>query len=325
VTQTAIDREMLLVPVAVGRTSDLGSALPVDAARATGPSGPDADAPGSATRMVARSALVVLAVVSIGMVLQLTVVSGLEYRASQVSLFNAFRTQLALGTAPLGPVGADHHLLPLGTPIATVSIPAIGLHDAVVVEGTTASVLAKGPGHMRDTVFPGGAGTSVILGRAAAYGGPFRRIVDLTHGQLITVTTQVGTSHFRVVRVRPAGAKVRPPAAGTSRLTLGTASGPAFAPSGVVWVDADKVGAPLPSAAMPAIQLLPGEAPLATDTSTLWALLLWLEALVILLAGAVWTCRRWGRAQAWIVFVAPMLLVWTFIADQIARLLPNLL
>jgi LPXTG-site transpeptidase (sortase) family protein len=258
------------------------------------------------------------------MVLQLTVVSRLEYRSAQTSLFNAFRTELALGTAPLGPVGADHHLLPLGTPIATVAIPAIGVR-AVVVEGTTASVLAKGPGHLRNTVFPGGAGTSVILGRAAAYGGPFGRIAELQRGQVITVVTQVGTSHFRVVRVRPAGAKVRPLAAGSSRLTLGTASGPAFAPSGVVWVDADKVGAPLASATMPVIQLLPGEAPLATDTSTLWALLLWMEALVVLLAGAVWTWRRWGRAQAWVVFVAPMLLVWTFIADQIARLLPNLL
>ena len=116
-----------------------------------------------------------------------------------------------------------------------------------------------------------------------------------------------------------------PAASGTARLTLGTASGPAYAPSGVVWVDADKVGRPLAATAVPAIQLLPGEQPLATDTSTLWALLLWLEVLAVLLAGAVWAWRRWGRAQAWIVFTAPMLLVWSFIADQIARLLPNLM
>jgi len=135
----------------------------------------------------------------------------------------------------------------------------------------------------------------------------------------------VGTSRFRVVRVRPAGATVRPAPAGTARLTLGTASGSAFAPSGVVWVDADKIGAPLASTAPPAIALLAGEKPMATDTSTLWALFLWLEALAVLLAGAVWSWRRWGHAQTWIVFVAPMLVVWTFVADQIARLLPNLL
>jgi hypothetical protein len=258
------------------------------------------------------------------MVVQLAVLSPLEYRSAQVSLLNQFRTEVALGTAPLGPVGQDGHLLPLGTPVALITAPAIGLR-AVVLEGTTSSVLAKGPGHARDTVFPGGPGTSVLLGRASAYGGPFGKITQLRPGQVIVVTTQVGTSRFRVFRVRPAGAKVRTIPAGTSRLTLGTASGPSYAPSGVVWVDAAKVGTPLAGASASSVQLLPGEKPLATDTSTLWALFLWLEALAVLLAGAVWTWRRWGRAQAWIVFTAPMLLVWTYIADQIARLLPNLL
>ena len=68
------------------------------------------------------------------------------------------------------------------------------------------------------------------------------------------------------------------------------------------------------------------ERPLGFDTGTLWA-----SGLVagsswrVLAAGAVWTWRRRGRAQAWIVFTAPLLLVWMFVADQFARLLPNLL
>ena len=320
-TQTAIDRELLLVPAP--DVADVGPGEPYPAPPVGGPV-PDPATPGGAVRSVLRAALVVLAVVSVGMVVQLAVISPLEYRASQVSLLNSFRTEVALGTAPLGPVGPDHHLLPLGSPMALLTIPSLGVR-AVVLEGTTASVLTKGPGHFRNTVFPGGAGTSVILGRAAAFGGPFGRIAQLRQGQLIVVSTQVGTSRFRVVRVRPAGARVLAGAPGAARLTLGTASGPSYAPSGVVWVDADKVGAPLAAAAVPAVQLLPGEQPLATDASTLWALLLWLEALAALLAGAVWAWRRWGKAQAWIVFAAPMLLVWTFIADQVVRLLPNLL
>jgi hypothetical protein len=321
-TQTAIDRELLLVAA----TDD-----PVAAPDGTeGAVQPDAGEPEPATtgradlRSIVRSGLVVLAVLSLGIVVQLAVLSPLEYRSAQVSLLNTFRTQLALGTAPLGPVGPDHHLLPLGTPMALITIPSIGVR-AVVLEGTTASVLAKGPGHYRNTVFPGGAGTSVLLGRSAAYGGPFGSIARLRRGQVITVVTQVGTSRFTVVRVRPAGARVVPPKPGTARLTLGTGSGPAYAPSGVVWVDAAKIGTPLAASAVPALQLLPGEQPLATDTSTLWALLLWLEVLAALLVGAVWAWRRWGRAQAWIVFAAPMLLVWTFVADQVTRLLPNLL
>lgn len=320
-TETAIDREMLLVPVAArpetAPPSPDGDARPADGG------GEEPRPPRSGLRSVAQAALVVLAVLSIGMIVQLAVLSPMEYRSDQVALTNQFRTEVALGTAPIGPIGTDGHLLPLGTPVALLSIPSIGLR-AVVVEGTTASVLAKGPGHLRNTVFPGGAGTSVVLGRASAYGGPFGQIGQLRAGQLITVTTQVGTSRFQVVRVRPAGAKVRPATAGTARLTLGTASGPSFAPSGVLWVDADKIGKPL-AATTPSVQLLSGEKPLASDTSTLWALFLWLEALGVLLAGAVWSWRRWGRAQTWIVFTAPMLLVWTFIADQVARLLPNLL
>jgi hypothetical protein len=177
---------------------------------------------------------------------------------------------------------------------------------------------------VRTTVFPGGAGTSLIYGRAGTYGGPFGRIGDLKRGQVITVTTQVGTSHFRVIRVRPAGAIVRSPAPGTARLTLGTATGGFLTPSGVLWVDADKIGAPLAAANPPTTTLLASEAPLAKDTSTLWALLLWIEGLGVLLTLAVWTWRRWGHAQAWIIFTAPMLLVWVFISDQIVRLLPNM-
>ena len=48
---------------------------------------------------------------AIGLVVQLALVSRLEHRSAQVSLYNQFRTELALGTAPLGP-GSRRHLLP---------------------------------------------------------------------------------------------------------------------------------------------------------------------------------------------------------------------
>jgi len=312
VTQTALDREMLLVPVqAPGAATTDGRVLgdlPTsgyagDRTVATSPDGAVGTTRWGPAR-IAQSGLAVLAVLAVGVVAQIALLSRLEYRSSQVSSFNSFRTHLALGTAPLGPVGSDHHLLSLGTPMALITIPSLGVR-AVVLEGTTASVLTRGPGHVRTSIFPGGGGASVIFGRASTYGGPFGRIGDLRRGQIITVVTQVGTARFRVIRVRPAGAKVRPPAVGTSRLTLGTAK-------------------PLAASSPPAITQLASEAPLATDASTLWALLLWTEALGILLYGAVWTWRRLGRAQAWIVFTAPMLVVWVFISDQIVRLLPNL-
>ena len=114
--------------------------------------------------------------------------------------------------------------------------------------------------------------------------------------------------------------------AGTSRLTLATADGRAFIPNGVLRVDADldgtAVGGPprLVSAAT-----LPGEEQMmASDARTVWVLALWLQALTVLALGAVWTHHRWGRAQAWVVFLPVLVLVALSSWGEFARLLPNL-
>ena len=329
ITRTALDREMLLVPA-----PEVALEVPGDTqvrAQATqlqqefDATGHLAEPPPARPKvLVVRLALMIVALLCIGTVVQLGWVSGLQHRSSQVSLYNQFRTELALGTAPIGPQGTDHGVTAPGVPMALLRIPSIGVSQ-VVVEGTTGSELAKGPGHYRSTVFPGGAGDSVVLGRAAAFGGPFARISDLRKGARITVVTGVGTSVFRVVDIRHAGAEQRPMTVDQARLTLGTASGTAFVPSGVVWVDAEKVGAPLASY-KPKVHSVPAsERPLGIDTSTLWALSLWLVSMAALFAAAVWTWRRRGHAQAWIVFTAPIALVWLLASDQIARLLPNLL
>lgn len=322
--QTAQDRELLLVPVPAPGTPDDAAAVGGQVAGEQGTVSSTAPTANGAL-LVTRTACIVLATLTIGVIVQVVWLSRLEQRSAQQSLFNQFRKELALGTAPIGPTTADgKHLLALGTPMALLSIPSIRVHQ-IVAEGTTGAVLAKGPGHLRDTVFPGGPGTSVIFARASAYGGPFGMIADLHKGALITVTTGVGVSHFRVVDIRHAGAKVHLPKAGTARLTLGTASGPPFVPSGVVLVDADMVGASL-AADPPAVSTVPpSEQPLGSDTSTIWALFLWLEVLAASLAGAVWTWRRRGPVQAWLIFSAPLLLVWILTVNQATRLLPNLL
>jgi hypothetical protein len=118
-----------------------------------------------------------------------------------------------------------------------------------------------------------------------------------------------------------------PVGSGGGRLVLATADGRPFVPSGVVRVDADltgeAVGGPRPLIA-PA--LLPSsEQVMGADTSTMWALALWLQALIVVCGAAVWAWHRWGRAKAWIVFLPLMALVGLAASGEAARLMPNLL
>jgi LPXTG-site transpeptidase (sortase) family protein len=276
---------------------------------------------------VFRVALVVLSAALLSMALFLVVFSRFEYSAAQHRAFDRLRGELAAATAPTGPIDASGRLLPLGTPVALLEIPAIHLRE-VVGEGTTSAVLMSGPGHRRDTPFPGQAGTTYIFGRAAAYGGPFRRLHELKPGARITITTGEGASTYKVIDVRRAG-QPRPPSLGTNhgRVTLATATGAPFVPSGVVYVDADQVspvlvstGTGVPAGALPA-----DERPMATETGALWVLVLWLEALIVAAVAMVWSWYRWGRAQTWIVFVPLTVLVGFFLSAQITRLLPNLM
>jgi LPXTG-site transpeptidase (sortase) family protein len=278
-------------------------------------------------RHIVTVALTVLGAVALSLALQMTLVSGLEHRAAQQSALDKLRKQLAQGTAPLGQKGQDARLLALGAPVAVLDIPSIHVHE-VVLEGTTPGVLMSGPGHRRDTPLPGQAGTSYIFGRAAAYGGPFGGLHSLRVGAKIVVTTQEATSTFKVIDRRHKGDPTPPPlTSGNGRLTLVTARGTPFVPSGALYVDAN-LSTPTQSAPARAFftsQLLPSERAMATDSSTLWALVLWLQALVVIAVGIVWSWTRWGRHQTWIVFLPLTALVGFFASDQFIRLLPNLM
>ncbi|GIH20378.1 sortase [Rugosimonospora africana] len=268
-----------------------------------------------------------LAVVVLGFVLTLTLVSWLEHHAAQTSGYNTLRVGLAQGTAPVGQTGADGRLLAPGTPVALLKIPVIHVNE-VVFEGTTSGILMSGPGHERDTVLPGQPGTSVIMGRLGAYGGPFRNLERLDVGDVFTVTTGQGVATYQVVASRRAGDAVPPPLApGKGRLTLVTAAGTPFLPSGLLRVDADLVSPaqPAPRAALPRGAIEPRERPMAGDTSTAWALLQWAEVLLVATVAAAWCWRRWGRRQSWIVFLPVLTLLGLAVADQTTRLLPNLL
>lgn len=278
-------------------------------------------------RQFARAALVTAAVGCLVLAVHLGVISGLQQRAAQSRAFNDFREQLAIGTAPIGPTDERGALLDLGTPVAHLRIPAIGV-EQVVGEGTTSDVLFDGPGHRRDTPLPGQEGTSIVMGRRALFGGPFGGLGSLTPGDQMIVTTGQGEFTFEVFGIRRDGdpSPARAPA-GTARLTLITAAGAPFLPEGALRVDAALVGTAVGGAQRPftAATLPSAERLMETDPGTVWALAMWLQSLIVVLVAAVWSWHRWGRAQTWIVFATPVLLIVAATSGEAARLLPNVM
>ncbi|MBU6316661.1 MAG: class E sortase, partial [Acidobacteria bacterium] len=246
--------------------------------------------PLSQRQQLVRIVMLMVLAASAGMVLHLAVVSGLQHAATQRNAFERFRGDLAAGTVAIGPTDDSGSPVALGTSLAYLEIPRLDLHEVVRL-GTTPGVLFGGPGLRRDTPLPGQVGTSVILGRRAAYGGPFADLDELRAGDAVTVTTGQGVFQFEVIGTRRAGDPVPPALAkGKARLSLVTADGSPFVPSGLFRADADLVGdatggmrPAVPVGALPA-----AEQPLGTDSSTLWALALWLQALIVVSVAAVW-------------------------------------
>ncbi|MFI6358013.1 sortase [Streptomyces sp. NPDC050743] len=281
----------------------------------------------TAVRHLARGALLSLAALLLGSTAQLLVLSGVQQHNAQHAAFDELRSQLALGTAPVAQTDQQGRLLAPGTPVALVDVPELGLTQ-VVLEGTDSSVLTDGPGHRRDTPMPGQSGTSVLMGRAAAYGGPFGHLAELTAGDTFTVTTGQGKARYRVTDVRRAGDPAPAPLPpGKGRLVLVTATGPRFMPSGVLRVDADLVSAPFQTpAAVIRSGTLPGsEEPLARPSGVPWPLVMWLQALLLAAVAAVWTWHRWGRHQTWLVFAPVLAVLGLQVATRTTELLPNLL
>jgi sortase A len=253
------------------------------------------------------------------------VLTSFVERGAQFRLYGQLRSELAEETAPLG--GA----ITPGSPVAILTVPGLGLRNAVVVEGSTSAQLTSGPGHLRDTPLPGQPGLSVIFGRSTTFGAPFARLVDLKRGQIIRITTGQGSFSYRVDRMRRHGPPARPVLApGVSELTLVSSAADGWrtgwAPNKMVLVDASLVKgqvqrapAGLPSSVTRASQPMEGQTP------PLIPLFLWLAGLLAAPVLAIWGWRRWGRWQMWIAGL-PIVVALLWGATRSAQLLlPNLI
>lgn len=272
---------------------------------------------------VISTALVVLAAMAAWAAFQVLVLGGVSESRSQQVHYGQLREQLARQTAPLG------GLIEPGVPVALLTIPTLGL-EQVVVEGTASGDLQAGPGHRRDTVLPGQAGVSIVYGKGLTYGAPFRAVPTLREGDGIQVVTGQGEYTYRVDGVRREGdPTLGALEAGEGRLTLVTleGSGPlaALMPSRTVYVDATLVGDAATAPAGRPAAIPDAERALAIDPGVLPTLVLALQAVALVLAGAVWLLPRLPGRAAW-VLAAPLLAATTWFAvDRAVQLLPNLL
>jgi sortase A len=298
-------------------------------ARQTHPASPIRPGEAGETLYLMSSACTVVVVLCLWMLLQMLVLGRLSETRAQHLLYNEYRTQLATETAPTGALDYDGKPVPEGSPVALMSIPALGLHDLVVVDGTASGDLLDGPGHLRTTPLPGNAGTSLVMGRSTTYGAPFAGIPSLQRGDTISVLGAQGPTTYTVRDVRRPGDPIPPSPAGAKagRLILATADSPgtlsALQPRGVVYVDADTKKAYPSGPVYPAVP--ESEKAMQRDTTAL-PLLVLLLALVAGLVLAVSAARRRLRdALVWLV-AAPVAiaLAWA-VTDQVMRLLPNLM
>jgi len=253
--------------------------------------------------------------------------SQLFFVINQNQLRADFKTQLEQGIAPTGEVDFNSVILQQGVPVAIIRIPDLGI-DQVVVKGTDSGTLTLGIGHRRDTVMPGQAGTAVLFGRAAAYGGPFGQIQTLKKGSEISFITGQGESKYEVLGVRYEGDYSLPAiAAGEGRLMLITARGAPFVPDGIVRLDAQLVGQPKPNGVVISniFNLPKQERELGFDLRFAWALVFALQLLLVSIIAAVWASSRLSAAQVYLVFTPLILLSTVLVLDQVVKVLPNLL
>lgn len=273
------------------------------------------------------AALLTLSLLLLGFVAHVTIFGGFQHQRAQTISYSELRTSLAKAETPVGQLNLDEQMVPLGTPVALLQIPAIGMSE-VVSEGTTAEVLRAGAGHRRDTVMPGQSGTSIIMGRQATYGGPFGSLNRLKPGDEITVTTGQGATTYTVFGLRRAG-DPEPEALGTGqgRLELITADGLALFPSGVLYVDAHQTSTvqKTPTKVM-AYQALPtAEQAMGQDPGA------WFIAFFVLVFFAAagitlwWLWKSWGRWHTWLIGVPIMVALAVAVADIVMNALPNLL
>ncbi len=245
----------------------------------------------------------------------LVVGSTLTANRAQDVLYQHIRTDLAQATVPV-----SAPILP-GTPLGVVTIPEIGL-DQVFVEGSSSDQTRTGPGLKMDSVLPGQAGLSVLVGHRSTLGAAFAHLDRVRPGDTIEVATGQGQFRYVVDLVRTSDAPSTQVRVVPSRLTLVT-SDPAFTPDRTLMVSARLQGKALPASTGTTAPV--SDQPGHGSTSRLVPLLLWSQLLLLTTLLVTWAALRMPHRGLWIGATPVLLAILWQVFENLAVLLPNTL
>jgi sortase A len=250
--------------------------------------------------------------------------SAVQEHRSQQQLYAQFRGLIAPASLVAPSIGGT---IAAGTPVALLNAPAAGIHNVVVVEGTSSGDLLEGPGHLPNTPLPGQGGEAVLVGKSTTAGAPFVHLAQLRKGDVVTVLTGQRFFRFSVRGLILPGTHQPAIAANQGRLVLVTSAGPGgvggLEPSQTVDIEATLQGkavvAPPHRPQTVALSNVPGQ----NDPGAWPFVALWLAGLALASAAVWWLWSRWGILRAWIVGAPVLLALLWGLSNEAMRLVPN--
>ena len=246
-----------------------------------------------------------LLVLILGLFVYSKVFTPMVENRAQTLLEKEFTPALLNGVAPVG------YPIEIGTPIALLEIKDIDVRR-VVVEGTRAEELAKGPGHLVGSAIPGQPGTSAILGRSSRYGSAFARLNELKAGQEVKVTTAQGVHTYEVVDSTVRSANDSAAFTGERNMLLLITGVGGSSPNKRLVVRALLTSAVFPAGqAANDVQTSTNELGLEGSTSSPSQLSIWLFLLAILLNSLIPLAKKIGKRVTWLI-AAPLIAVALF-------------
>ena len=237
---------------------------------------------------------------------------------AQALLEKEFVPALLNGIAPVG------YPIESGTSVALLEVKDIDLRR-IVIEGTKAEDLAKGPGHLVGSAIPGQPGTSAILGRSSAYGSAFDRIDELKAGQEIVVTTAQGEHTYEIVDSTVRSANDSAAFIGERNMLLLITGVGGSSPDKRLVVRA-LLTSPVFFAGASAVDVQTSTAELGLEGSTQSPiqLAIWLFLLMFLLISLVPISQRIGTRVTWLLAVPLLLVVATQVWHNASLMYPSI-